>query len=559
MSGFADTGEPGEKELLFLSLGGAGEIGMNLNLYGHAGAWLMVDLGITFGDDETPGIDVIMPDPTFIEERADTLAGLVLTHAHEDHIGAVPYLWSRLRCPLYATPFTASILRRKLAEAGLKDKAPITEIPLSSRFDVGPFDIELITLTHSIPEPNACVIRTSAGTVMHTGDWKLDPDPMVGPNTDEAALIRAGEEGILAMVCDSTNVLVQGSSGSEGDVRTKLTEMIGRFDNRVVVACFASNIARLESIAHAAAANDRSAALVGRSLWRFNDAARENGYLADIPRFLSPKEAALLPRDKVALICTGSQGEPRSALARIARGDHPDTALDPGDAVIFSSRIIPGNEKSIARLQNRLTGLGAELLTTHDEKHIHVSGHPARDELAQMYQWIRPKVAVPVHGEIRHMQAHAQLAKECQVPEAHLAPNGTLLKLAPGPVEIVDKVFSGRLALDGNRLISMGSGALRERRKMLHSGAAVVTVVVDEAGALQADPQVSTHGVFDLEEDYEIAESLIDAAADAVDDLPMKVRRMDDMVHEAVRLAVRRRLRALCGKRPSVDVHVVRL
>ncbi len=559
MSGFEATGEPGENELLFLSLGGAGEIGMNLNLYGHSGAWLMVDLGITFGDDETPGIDVIMPDPTFIEERADTLAGLVLTHAHEDHIGAVPYLWPRLRCPLYATPFTASILRRKLSEAGLKDKAPITEIPLSGRFDVGPFDIELITLTHSIPEPNACVIRTGAGAVMHTGDWKLDPDPLVGPSTDEAALIRAGEEGILAMVCDSTNVLVKGVSGSEADVRARLTEMIGRFDNRVVVACFASNVARVESIAHAAAANDRSVGLVGRSLWRFYEAAQENGYLTDIPRFLSPKEAALLPRDKVLLICTGSQGEPRSALARIARNDHPDTVLDPGDTVIFSSRIIPGNEKSIGRLQNRLTSHGVELLTTHDDKHIHVSGHPACDELAQMYQWVRPNVAVPVHGEIRHMQAHAQLARECQVPEAHVAPNGTLLKLAPGPAEIVDEVFSGRLALDGSRLISMGSGALRERRKMLHSGAAVVTVVVDETGELQADPKISTHGVFDLEKDYEIADSLIDAAADAVDDLPRKSRLKDDQVHEAVRLAVRRRLRALCGKRPTVDVHLVRL
>ena len=546
-------------DVLFVPLGGSGEIGMNLNLYGYDDQWLMVDMGVSFGEEGLPGVDVVMPDPTFIEERADTLAGLVLTHAHEDHIGAVPHLWPRLRCPLYATPFTASILRRKLDEAGLKDKAPITEIPLSGRFDVGPFNIELITLTHSIPEPNACVIRTGAGSVMHTGDWKLDPDPRVGPSTDEAALIRAGEEGILAMVCDSTNVLVQGSSGSEGEVYDTLTDIIGRFDNRVVVACFASNVARLDSIAHAAAAHDRSVGLVGRSLWRFYEASQENGYLTDIPRFLSPKEAALLPRDKVLLICTGSQGEPRSALARIARDDHPEVALDRGDAVIFSSRVIPGNEKSIGRLQNRLTERGVELLTTHDEKHIHVSGHPARDELAQMYQWIRPKIAVPVHGEMRHMQAHAQLARECQVPEAHLAPNGTLLKLAPGQAEVVDEVFSGRLALDGNRLISMGSGALRERRKMVHSGAAVVTVVIDETGGLQADPQVSTHGVFDLEEDYEIADSLIDSAADAVDDLPRKSRLNDDHVHEAVRLAVRRQLRALCGKRPTVDVHLVRL
>jgi ribonuclease J len=559
MTGFAETGEPGENELLFLSLGGAGEIGMNLNLYGHAGQWLMVDLGITFGDDETPGIDVIMPDPTFIEQRADTLAGLVLTHAHEDHIGAVPYLWERLRCPIYATAFTASILRRKLSEAGLQDRAPITEIPLSGQFDVGPFAIELITLTHSIPEPNACVIRTSAGSVMHTGDWKLDPDPLVGANTDEAALIRAGEEGMLAMVCDSTNVLVEGTSGSEGDVRSKLTEMIGRYDNRVVVACFASNVARLESIAHAAAAHDRSTALVGRSLWRFYDAARENGYLTDIPRFLSPKEASQLPRDKALLLCTGSQGEPRAALSRIARDDHPDAKLDPGDVVIFSSRVIPGNEKSIGRLQNRLTALGVELLTTHDEKHIHVSGHPARDELAQMYQWVRPRIAIPVHGEERHMRAHVKLAQECQVPEAHLALNGTVLKLAPGPAAIVDEVFSGKLALDGKRLVSMSSGALRERRQMIHSGAAVVSLVVDEAGELRTEPQLSTHGVFDLEEDHEIVDSIIDSAVEVMEDLPRPSRRKDDAIREAVRIAVRRKLRALCGKRPKVEVHLVRL
>lgn len=559
MSGFTDTGEPGQDELLFLSLGGAGEIGMNLNLYGHDGAWLMVDLGITFGDDDTPGIDVIMPDPTFIEERADTLAGLVLTHAHEDHIGAVPHLWRRLRCPLYATPFTASILRRKLAEVGLQNEAPITVIPLSGRFDVGPFNIELITLTHSIPEPNACVIRTSAGSVMHTGDWKLDPDPMVGPSTDEAALIRAGEEGILAMVCDSTNVLVEGTSGSEGEVRTKLTEMVGRYDNRVVVACFASNVARLESIAHAAAENDRSVALVGRSLLRFNEAARENGYLTGVPRFLTPKEASHLPRDKVLLICTGSQGEPRAALARIARNDHREAVLDPGDVVIFSSRVIPGNEKSIGRLQNRLTSMGVELLTTHEERHIHVSGHPARDELAQMYQWVRPKIAVPVHGEERHLRAHAKLAQECQVPEAHVALNGTILRLAPGPAEVVDEVFSGRLALDGNRLISMGSSALRERRNVLQSGSAVVTLVVDDRGTLQVDPLISTQGVFDLEEDAEIADSLIDTAGDTVDDLPDKIRRNDDAVREAVRIAVRRQLRVLCGKKPKVEIHLVRL
>ena len=311
MTRYLETGTPGDAELLFLALGGAGEIGMNLNLYGHAGVWLMVDLGITFGDASTPGIDVIMPDPSFIEERRDDLVGLVLTHAHEDHLGAVAYLWDRLRCPVYATPFTAAVLRRKLAEAGLLDRVPLTEIPLSGRFSVGPFAIELITLTHSIPEPNALVIETPAGRVMHTGDWKLDPDPIVGPTTDEKALIRVGEAGVLAMVCDSTNVLVNGESGSEADVRDTLLDIVGRYKNRVAVACFASNVARLETIARVGVAHDRQVALVGRSLWRIYEAAKETGYLLDIPPFLTEHDVGYLPRDKVLMICTGSQGEPR--------------------------------------------------------------------------------------------------------------------------------------------------------------------------------------------------------------------------------------------------------
>ncbi len=559
MSGYEQTGEPGRDELLFLSLGGAGEIGMNLNLFGHDGAWLMVDLGITFGDEETPGIDVIMPDPTFIAERADSLAGLVITHAHEDHVGAVHHLWRRLRCPVYVTPFTASILRRKLAEAKLGDEVEIIEVPLSGRFDVGPFDVEFITLTHSIPEPNACVIRTAAGTVMHTGDWKLDSDPKVGSTTDEAALIRAGEEGVLAMTCDSTNVFVNGWTGSEGDVRNKLTELVGQFDNRVVVACFASNIARLETIAHAGMAHDRNVALVGRSLWRFYDAARENGYLTGIPRFLSPKEAAEVPRDKILMICTGSQGEPRSALARIAADDHGDVHLDPGDAVIFSSRVIPGNEKSIGRLQNRLSALGVDMLTTRDDEHIHVSGHPARDELFQMYQWVRPQIAVPVHGEIRHLRAHAALARECQVPEVHVAPNGTLLRLAPGPAAVIDEVFSGKLALDGKRLIPLGGGVIRERRNMAQNGTAVVTLALDRDGELRGDPQITTHGVFDLVADPDIADDMIDAVYDAIEDMPARARRGDDAIRDAVRIGLRRCLRAICGKRPKTEVHLVRV
>lgn len=558
MTGYLDTGTPGDAELLFLALGGAGEIGMNLNLYGHAGVWLMVDLGITFGDESTPGIDVIMPDPSFIEERRDELVGLVLTHAHEDHLGAVAYLWDRLRCPVYATPFTAAVLRRKLAEAGLLDRVPLTEIPLSGRFSVGPFAIELITLTHSIPEPNALVIETAVGRVMHTGDWKLDPDPIVGPTTDEKALIRVGEAGVLAMVCDSTNVLVNGESGSEADVRDTLLDIVGRYEKRVAVACFASNVARLETIARVGMAHDRQVALVGRSLWRIYEAAKETGYLLDIPPFLGERDIGYLPRDKVLMICTGSQGEPRSALARIAAGDHPEVSLEAGDTVIFSSRIIPGNEISINRLHNRLSELGVELVTTNEEN-VHVSGHPARDELSQMYQWIRPRIAVPVHGEPRHLVAHAKLAQECQVPETVVVQNGAMVCLAPGRAEIIDEVFTGRLAVDGRQIVNLESGAIRDRRRMIHHGSAVATVILDRDGELRGLPIVSLHGIQPGEREDAILPPVVDAVADAVNRLSGRDRANDELVAEAARRAVRRTLRQICGKRPHTEVHLVRV
>lgn len=548
----------GREDLVFLPLGGAGEIGMNLNLYGHDGKWLMVDLGITFGDDSTPGVEVIMPDPSFIVERKKDIAGLVLTHAHEDHLGAVHWLWPQLECPIYATPFTASVLRRKLAEAGLEKAARITEVPMSGQFDVGPFGIELITLTHSIPEPNAVVIRTRAGTVLHTGDWKLDPDPVVGPSTDEAALMRVGDEGVLAMVCDSTNVLVPGTSGSEADVRDNLIELVGTIENRVAVASFASNVARLDSVCRAAQANGRRVALVGRSMKRIVEAAQENGYLEGLPAFIADSEVNYLPRNEVLLLCTGSQGEPRSALARIADDDHPEVTLDAGDTVIFSSREIPGNERSIGRLLNKLASQGIDVVTARD-KHVHVSGHPARDELIQMYQWTRPKIAVPVHGEARHLIAHAELARECQVPEPVGARNGYVVRLAPGRATVVDEVSHGRIAVDGNRLIPMESSALRDRRRAAWNGSAVVTVVVDKDGRVMGTPMVAVNGVFDQDVEPEIAHEVEDAVLAAVEDLPKARARDDAQAREAARLAVRRSIRALCGKKPMIDVHLVRV
>jgi ribonuclease J len=553
LSAFAAPGE-----LLFCALGGAGEIGMNLNLYGYAGKWLMIDLGVTFGDDRTPGIEIIMPDIGFIEERRRDLVGLVLTHGHEDHIGAVPYLWPRLRCPIYATPFTAALVRNKLREVEGGDEADITEIPMSGRFKLKPFELELVTLTHSIPEPNAVVIRTPAGTLLHTGDWKLDPEPLVGEVTDEAALRRLGDEGILAMICDSTNALVHGTSGSEGSVRDSLGDLVGRLSGRVAVACFASNVARVESIARIAIAHDRQVALVGRSLWRIAEAARENGYLKGLPPFITEHDIGYLPREKVLLICTGSQGEPRSALARIAREEHPNVELEKGDTVVFSSRIIPGNERSIGELQNKLVKLGVEVVTERDH-FVHVSGHPARDELVAMYQWVRPNIAIPVHGEARHLAAHARLAESCQVSQTLVIENGDIVRLAPGPAAIVDQAPTGRLGLDGKVLIPLDGTVMRARHRATWSGAAVATLVLDKAGKLKADPQVTVQGLLDPELDAESLDDVAAAVRSAVAALSGADRDDDAVVKEAARLAVRRTLHASHGKKPVTDVHVVRV
>src|SRR6201997_3402176 len=520
MNAPAPLAEHDPDALFFLPLGGAGEIGMNLSLYGYRGQWLIVDCGVTFGEEEhQPGVDVIMADPAFIVERRDRLLGIVATHAHEDHIGAIPYLWNELRCPVWATPFTASLLHAKLLEAGIADKVRINVVPMSGRFSVGPFDLELITLTHSIPEPNAVALRTPVGTVLHTGDWKFDPDPLIGPTADEAALRKLGDEGVLALIGDSTNALRPGTSGSEADLRRSLIDLIGRYDARVALACFASNVARLETIARAAAIHGRDVALVGRSLWRIDKAARENGYLADLPRFLTEEEAGYIPRDRILLICTGSQGEPRAALARIAREDHPNIVLEEGDAVIFSSRIIPGNEKTINRLQNALVRVGIEIVTEEDH-FVHVSGHPARDELVRMYQMIRPQIAIPVHGEARHLVAHAQLAGECQVQQPLVIQNGDVVRLAPSGAAVVDEVPVGRLASDGKGLLPVDGTALKDRRRVTFNGSAGAPLVLHRRGEPLAPPTISTIGVVEPAAAEAATTVLRTAVERALDELP---------------------------------------
>jgi ribonuclease J len=544
--------------LYFVPLGGTGEIGMNLNVYGYHGDWLIIDCGVTFGDDSQPWLEVVMPDPAFIAKRRDRLLGIVATHAHEDHIGAIPYLWRQLRCPIWATAFTASLLRAKLAEVGLADEVKINVVPLSGRFTIGPFDLELVTLTHSIPEPNAIALRTPIGTVLHTGDWKLDPDPLIGATADEAALRRLGDEGVLALIGDSTNALRPGASGSEADLRRSLTDLIGRYDARVAVACFASNVARLETIARAAAVHGREVALVGRSLWRIDKAARENGYLADVPRFLTEDEAGYIPRDRIVLICTGSQGEPRSALSRIARDDHPHIVLEAGDVVIFSSRIIPGNEKAINRLQNGLVRLGVEIVTEEDH-FVHVSGHPARDELVRMYQMVRPRVAIPVHGEARHLIAHANLASECQVQQPLVIQNGDVVRLASSGATVVDEVPVGRLASDGKGLLPLGGATLKDRRRVTFNGTVAATLVLDRQGRFAAPPTISLIGVVEPPVADAAIPALRNAVERAVDELPTGLRRDDEAVRDTIRRMLRHVLNDRFGKRPLVEIHLVRI
>jgi ribonuclease J len=548
---------PSADELLFVALGGAGEIGMNLNLYGHAGKWLMVDLGIAFGDDTMPGIEVVMPDPAFIEERKQDLAGIIITHAHEDHLGAVADLWPRLEAPVYATPFAASVLKRKLRDAGLLGEVPITEIPLGGKFAVGPFELEMITMTHSIPEPNALAVRTKFGTVFHTGDWKIDPEPLLGEVTDEATLQKIGEQGALAMVCDSTNVFVEGEAGSEATIRANLEKLVKTRRGRVAVTCFASNLARVESIAKAAEAADRHPVLSGRALQRMVEAAQECGYLVDFPETVPEDKAGFLPPDKVLFICTGSQGEPRASMAKLAAGEHRDLELGKGDSAIFSSRVIPGNERAVGRLQNALMARGIEVIADGPEEHIHVSGHPAREELVRMYQWVRPRIALPVHGEMRHMVEHAALARDCQVPETVLAPNGTLVRLAPGPATVIDHVHAGRLARDGDTLIDLGGETLRERRKLMWNGSAAASLVIDRQGRLVSPPVVSLRGIEDA--DGRLTGAIVDGLTEMLTDLSAAQRRKDSDIVDAASQAVRRIVRSRLGKKPLTDVHIVRI
>tara|TARA_R100001198_G_scaffold92822_1_gene72629 strand:+ start:5595 stop:7244 length:1650 start_codon:yes stop_codon:yes gene_type:complete len=542
-----------EDELLFLALGGSGEIGMNVNLYGCQGKWLMVDLGMTFSGDQYPGVDLVFADLEFIEERVDQLEAIVLTHAHEDHIGAVPYFAADLGVPIYATPFTADLVRRKLKEAGLVDEVELHVIEEDhGQFAVGPFEVTYIPLAHSIAEGNALLIDTPHGRIFHTGDWKLDEDPIIGEPTTEEELVAIGDEGVLALVCDSTNVFNPAPSGSEGAVYKGLLEEVQRHaGKRVMVTTFASNVARLQTLGDVARETGRQICVAGRSLDRIIEVSQDNGYLQDFPDPVDFDTAMGLPRGEVLIIATGGQGEPRAALARMADENHP-IELVSGDVVLFSSRQIPGNELSIGIVQNKLAARGITMVTDRQSM-IHVSGHPGRPELEALYGWIRPDILVPVHGEMRHMQEQGRLGKECAIPDQVVQQNGDLVRLAPGAPGKIAEVKAGRLVLDGDLIIPADGEAIAMRRRIMREGVLIVALDGD------LNPRIDSLGL-PLDEDYNdfVAEATRDITA-AIGKLRGGDRRDEASVYEAARLAARRAAQRWSGKRPQVRVIVPNL
>ncbi|OWK31188.1 ribonuclease J 1 [Sphingomonas dokdonensis] len=535
-------------ELLFCALGGSGEIGMNVNMYGSRGRWVMVDCGVTFADHQYPGIDLVLPDLSFIEEQLDRLDGIVITHGHEDHIGALPYLADELGVPIYATPFTAGLIRHKLEEERIADRIKLRVIQPGQGFKVGPFGFEFVPMSHSIPEANALLIDTPAGRVFHTGDWKLDADPVIGKPASAEQLTAIGDKGIDVLVCDSTNVFNAEASGSESTVRTGLMETVAKARGRVLVTTFASNAARLQTLGEVAEETGRALCVAGRSLDRIIKVAKACGYLRDFPNTISPDEAMRLPRNEVLIVATGGQGEERAALARVAAGSHP-IKLDSGDTVIFSSKQIPGNEVAIGRIQNALAGKGVKMVT-EKQAHVHVSGHPGQPELAALYGWLRPKLLVPVHGEMRHLMEHARFGQAQGIPNALVQTDGDLVRLAPGKAEKIGHAQVGRLVLDGDVILPADGATINERRRLGLYGQISVAVAVTKNGRLAGAPQVRLQGIPVEEEQAEFIAEAEDAAAEAV----KGSARDRDRLREDIRLSVRRCATRWTGKKPIVDV-----
>ena len=552
----------GGQELVYCSLGGAGEIGMNLNLFGYGKPgeykWIIVDIGVTFSDDNIPGIEVILPNPEFIANQKENLLGIVLTHAHEDHVGAIAHLWPMLKCPIYATPFTAAIVKEKFKEKKINIGSYLKIVKLGGNVKLGAFDIDYVTLTHSILEPNGLAITTPEGVVLHTADWKIDEDPLIGEKTDVKKLTELGKKGVLAMVCDSTNIFNLGSSGSERLVRTGLLTVLDKMKNRIVITSFASNVARMETVFKVAEKIGRHVCLVGRSMNRIYELARQCNYLQDIKVPIDVRDSKKMPKNKMVFLCTGSQGEQRAALARIANGTHPDLHLEKDDNVIFSSRIIPGNEKRLYKIFNDFSKSEINVLSEENSM-IHVSGHPAREDLKKMYSWIKPKILIPVHGEQRHMAEHINFAKEMGVKFPIKVSNGEIIRLAPGEPQVVDKVTWGRVYLDGKVLIDNDSQVLKERRNMAANGYMEITVLISKNGEIKNNPIITLKGIPLIEEDEsEIEYDLEDVVMDTCKTFNLNNSKQEKNLIDTLKGNCRKLINDKSGKKPLVNINLVR-
>jgi ribonuclease J len=548
-------------ELLFCPLGGSGEIGMNMNLfaYGKQGEhkWIMVDIGVTFADDTLPGIDLIYPDPGFIVDKKEDLLGIILTHAHEDHIGAIAHLWPQLKCKIFATPFTAVLIKEKFKEKNIDVTKYLKIVQLNGTVNLDPFKIEYITLTHSILEPNGLRIETPAGVILHTGDWKIDPEPLIGEKINSDRLKEVGKEGVLAMICDSTNVFSMGKAGSELDVRKNLLNIMGSLKKRIVMASFASNVARMETAFYCAEKTGRQISLVGRSMHRIFKAARQCGYLKNVIEPIDAREAKKISREKIVYLCTGSQGEPMAALMRISSNTHPDVYIEKNDAVIFSSKIIPGNEKKLYKLQNQLVKDGIEVISEESE-FVHVSGHPNRDDLREMYDWVKPQCVIPVHGEHRHMIEHMKFAHEMKVPHPVQVENGDIVKLAPGKPHVFDRAPSGRLYLDGNMSVEEDAQSIKDRKNIAANGYMEVTILITAKGNIHKRPVLTFRGlpVYDVDEFiYELEEAIEKTTRT----FSIKSKKQEYNLIDALKITCRKCAKELTGKRPFININLVRI
>tara|TARA_B100000686_G_scaffold207344_1_gene214278 strand:+ start:11648 stop:13309 length:1662 start_codon:yes stop_codon:yes gene_type:complete len=551
-----------KEQFIFCPLGGSGEIGMNMNLYAYGKEdnqkWIIVDMGVTFADDSIPGIDLIYPDPGFILDKKNDLLGIVLTHAHEDHIGSVVHIWPELKCKIYATPFTAVLVKEKFKEKKIDISKSLEIVQLNGKIKLGPFEIDFVTLTHSILEPNGLSIKTPAGVILHTGDWKVDPNPLIGNNIDEKKLKEIGNKNVIAMICDSTNVFSPGRAGSESDVRESLLKIIETKTKRIAVTSFASNVARMESIFYCAKKTNRHISLVGRSMNRIYKAAKQCGYLNDVIKPIEPKDANKVSRDKIIYLCTGSQGEPMGAMKRIINGTHPEVFLESGDSIIFSSKIIPGNEKKLYLLHNEIVKNNIEIIT-EENAFVHVSGHPNRDDLKDMYSWVKPKCIIPVHGEHRHMIEHVNFAKEMQIPQTLQIENGDIVKLYPGnEPEIIDKAPSGRMYLDGSIGVSEDSKSIKDRKSLSINGYLEVTLIVTNKGKIKK-PVISYKGI---PEDG-VSETFIFDMEDKITSIcrtfSLGNKKQENNLIESLKQNCRRIIKAKTGKKPYTNINIARI